>query len=309
MADRTGPGRGNSEGRGSAASGGGGGGRSSKRGRPRCSRPILHRGGALVNRPWQPAHASASELPECCTAPARSSRMRGCRRSRRALISVLKGLGPQRPASEPMLRESRSSTPAGAIGALGDIHTSQQAAGEERAPQNGPLGRSQQQGTERRGPGAAGPGTMAPRALTVGAKLGQEASLLAIGGHGTARRARRGRRQRSHAAKVACQCSRSEQGPPAAAGLPGRCRRRRWAPPPRRPARRLASLQRLKSVDFYRKLPTDLTEATLSGAAISIATTFIILFLLGAVRGGGGGCCTTVRWAACRSPPPACAAV
>ena len=48
---------------------------------------------------------------------------------------------------------------------------------------------------------------------------------------------------------------------------------------PSRPA-----LQRLKSVDFYRKLPTDLTEATLSGAAISIATTFIILFLLGAVR-------------------------
>ncbi|KAI7844497.1 hypothetical protein COHA_001856 [Chlorella ohadii] len=42
------------------------------------------------------------------------------------------------------------------------------------------------------------------------------------------------------------------------------------------------SLARLKSVDFYRKLPTDLTEATLSGAAISIATTFIILFLLGA---------------------------
>ena len=43
-------------------------------------------------------------------------------------------------------------------------------------------------------------------------------------------------------------------------------------------------LQRLKSVDFYRKLPTDLTEATLSGATISIATTFLILFLLGAVR-------------------------
>lgn len=42
-------------------------------------------------------------------------------------------------------------------------------------------------------------------------------------------------------------------------------------------------MQRLKSVDFYRKLPTDLTEATLSGAAISIATTVIILFLLGAV--------------------------
>ncbi|EFN59158.1 hypothetical protein CHLNCDRAFT_138016 [Chlorella variabilis] len=42
------------------------------------------------------------------------------------------------------------------------------------------------------------------------------------------------------------------------------------------------TLARLKSVDFYRKLPTDLTEATLSGAAISIATTFIILFLLGA---------------------------
>lgn len=43
-------------------------------------------------------------------------------------------------------------------------------------------------------------------------------------------------------------------------------------------------LQRLKSVDFYRKLPTDLTEATLSGAAISIVTTVVILFLLGAVR-------------------------
>ena len=37
-------------------------------------------------------------------------------------------------------------------------------------------------------------------------------------------------------------------------------------------------------MDFYRKLPTDLTEATLSGATISIATTFLILFLLGAVR-------------------------
>ena len=49
-------------------------------------------------------------------------------------------------------------------------------------------------------------------------------------------------------------------------------------------------------MDFYRKLPTDLTEATLSGAAISIATTFIILFLLGAVRGAKG------------PPPPPCAA-
>lgn len=42
-------------------------------------------------------------------------------------------------------------------------------------------------------------------------------------------------------------------------------------------------------MDFYRKLPTDLTEATLSGAAISIVTTLLILFLLGAVRGAGGG--------------------
>jgi len=54
--------------------------------------------------------------------------------------------------------------------------------------------------------------------------------------------------------------------------------------------------QRLKSVDFYRKLPTDLTEATLSGAAISIATTFIILFLLRAVR---------MRTAPAAAPPPA----
>lgn len=49
------------------------------------------------------------------------------------------------------------------------------------------------------------------------------------------------------------------------------------------PPASLPAMQRLKSVDFYRKLPTDLTEATLSGAAISIATTVIILFLLGAV--------------------------
>lgn len=49
--------------------------------------------------------------------------------------------------------------------------------------------------------------------------------------------------------------------------------------------------QRLKAVDFYRKLPTDLTEATLSGAVISIATAVFILFLLGAVR-----CCAGWGW-------------
>lgn len=69
-------------------------------------------------------------------------------------------------------------------------------------------------------------------------------------------------------------------------------------------------LQRLKSVDFYRKLPTDLTEATLSGAAISIATTFIILFLLGAVRWGARPREAHMQWAAQGRiklvlPPPA----
>lgn len=60
---------------------------------------------------------------------------------------------------------------------------------------------------------------------------------------------------------------------------------------PRAPAPR--SPQRLKSVDFYRKLPTDLTEATLSGATISIVTTLLILFLLGAVRSQLG---SLARW-------------
>ena len=38
---------------------------------------------------------------------------------------------------------------------------------------------------------------------------------------------------------------------------------------------------RFKSVDFYRKIPRDLTEATLSGAGISIIAAVILAFLVG----------------------------
>lgn len=41
------------------------------------------------------------------------------------------------------------------------------------------------------------------------------------------------------------------------------------------------NLRRLKSVDFYRKIPTDLSEASVSGAILSVAATVLILFLLG----------------------------
>jgi len=40
-------------------------------------------------------------------------------------------------------------------------------------------------------------------------------------------------------------------------------------------------LKALKSVDFFRKIPTDLTEATLSGASISIIAAFTMTFLFG----------------------------
>ncbi len=41
---------------------------------------------------------------------------------------------------------------------------------------------------------------------------------------------------------------------------------------------------RLKSIDFFKKLPSDLTEATLTGAWISIAAAVIMVFLFAAVR-------------------------
>lgn len=52
--------------------------------------------------------------------------------------------------------------------------------------------------------------------------------------------------------------------------------------PPAAPRRRMAprSLSRLKSVDFYKKIPTDLTEATLTGAWLSIAASVIMSLLL-----------------------------
>lgn len=41
-------------------------------------------------------------------------------------------------------------------------------------------------------------------------------------------------------------------------------------------------LSKLKGADFFRKIPSDLTEATLAGASISVTAALVILFLLGA---------------------------
>lgn len=40
------------------------------------------------------------------------------------------------------------------------------------------------------------------------------------------------------------------------------------------------SLSRLRSVDFYKKIPSDLTEATLTGAWLSIVASIIMSTLL-----------------------------
>ncbi|CAL5390524.1 unnamed protein product [Camellia sinensis] len=43
----------------------------------------------------------------------------------------------------------------------------------------------------------------------------------------------------------------------------------------------MVSTHKLKSVDFYRKIPRDLTEASLSGAGLSIVAAFSMIFLFG----------------------------
>ncbi|CAL0333819.1 unnamed protein product [Lupinus luteus] len=43
----------------------------------------------------------------------------------------------------------------------------------------------------------------------------------------------------------------------------------------------MVSLSKLKSVDFYRKIPRDLTEASLSGAGLSILAALFMMFLFG----------------------------
>ncbi|MED6175751.1 Protein disulfide-isomerase 5-4, partial [Stylosanthes scabra] len=43
----------------------------------------------------------------------------------------------------------------------------------------------------------------------------------------------------------------------------------------------MISASKLKSVDFYRKIPRDLTEASLSGAGLSIIAAFCMMFLFG----------------------------
>ncbi|CAI9088478.1 OLC1v1022814C2 [Oldenlandia corymbosa var. corymbosa] len=43
----------------------------------------------------------------------------------------------------------------------------------------------------------------------------------------------------------------------------------------------MVSTSKLKSVDFYRKIPRDLTEASLSGAGLSILAAFFMIFLFG----------------------------
>ncbi|EPS68860.1 hypothetical protein M569_05909 [Genlisea aurea] len=43
----------------------------------------------------------------------------------------------------------------------------------------------------------------------------------------------------------------------------------------------MVSTSKIKSVDFYRKIPRDLTEASLSGAGLSILAAFSMIFLFG----------------------------
>uniref|UniRef100_A0A7C9AR98 Protein disulfide-isomerase n=1 Tax=Opuntia streptacantha TaxID=393608 RepID=A0A7C9AR98_OPUST len=43
----------------------------------------------------------------------------------------------------------------------------------------------------------------------------------------------------------------------------------------------MISSSKIKSVDFYRKIPRDLTEASLSGAGLSIVAAFAMIFLFG----------------------------
>uniref|UniRef100_A0A5B7BQL9 Thioredoxin domain-containing protein n=1 Tax=Davidia involucrata TaxID=16924 RepID=A0A5B7BQL9_DAVIN len=43
----------------------------------------------------------------------------------------------------------------------------------------------------------------------------------------------------------------------------------------------MISLHKIKSVDFYRKIPRDLTEASLSGAGLSVVAAFSMMFLFG----------------------------
>lgn len=42
---------------------------------------------------------------------------------------------------------------------------------------------------------------------------------------------------------------------------------------------------KIKSLDFYRKIPRDLTEATLSGAGLSIFAALSMIFLFGMESG------------------------
>jgi hypothetical protein len=50
------------------------------------------------------------------------------------------------------------------------------------------------------------------------------------------------------------------------------------------------SLSRLRSVDFYKKIPSDLTEATLTGAWLSLAASIIMATLLVLVRSAAVAC-------------------
>ncbi|KAF2594108.1 hypothetical protein F2Q70_00043745 [Brassica cretica] len=43
----------------------------------------------------------------------------------------------------------------------------------------------------------------------------------------------------------------------------------------------MVSTTKIKSVDFYRKIPRDLTEASLSGAGLSIVAALAMIFLFG----------------------------
>ena len=57
-------------------------------------------------------------------------------------------------------------------------------------------------------------------------------------------------------------------------------------------------------VDFYKKIPADLTEATTAGAAISIVAAVVIVLLIGSVSQTPRGLVQQPCWPACRPRRP-----
>ena len=110
--------RGSSEGRGSAVSGGGsirggGGAGAASGGDPAAADRSRIASRAMPSCPGSAPRASASELPECCAAPSRSSPTRGCRWCRCALITLLQGTKARQAALEACMEAGAAGAHAG----------------------------------------------------------------------------------------------------------------------------------------------------------------------------------------------------